>query len=152
MNHLIDLTVDECVELLSTGLVGRVAFQSPSGIQLIPVNYAMDGDAIVWRTSPYSQLGTHAPGHEVAFEVDDLDFEEKRAWSVVARGVAQIVDDPDEVAEIRRVEDPLPWAAGQRHLYIRLQWNTIDGRRIGEAPTDSKLSPSEQPLGPSSYR
>ncbi|MGH3363728.1 MAG: pyridoxamine 5'-phosphate oxidase family protein, partial [Nocardioidaceae bacterium] len=57
MGSLRELSVDECVELLSANVVGRAAICTPSGPHVVPVNYAVDGDSIVFRTTPYSVLG-----------------------------------------------------------------------------------------------
>lgn len=127
-----ELTVDECLELLGARGVGRVGLATSTGQHIVPVNYAMYGDdTIVFRTTPYSDLGSHGSHAEVAFEVDDIDFEEQEGWSVVANGRLEIVEDPDEVADIRRSADPGPWAIGQRNLMFKLTWLNMTGRRIG---------------------
>jgi nitroimidazol reductase NimA-like FMN-containing flavoprotein (pyridoxamine 5'-phosphate oxidase superfamily) len=97
------------------------------------VNYAVDGDALVFRTAPYSELGTYGLNADIAFEVDQLDYEEHQGWSVVAVGRATPVDDPADVAEIRSSWDPNPWVGGRRNLYLRLVWRDLTGRRIVHA-------------------
>src|SRR4051812_20203936 len=59
MAEPVELTVDECVDLLNGGVFGRVALSTPVGPRIVPVNYAMYGDDIVFRTTPYSELGTY---------------------------------------------------------------------------------------------
>ena len=95
MNAPLELTIDECLELLNSGLVGRVALSTPVGPRIVPVNYAMYGDAIVFRTAPYSELGTYGWNADVAFEIDNIDYEKHQGWSVVAIGRAELVEDPD---------------------------------------------------------
>jgi nitroimidazol reductase NimA-like FMN-containing flavoprotein (pyridoxamine 5'-phosphate oxidase superfamily) len=133
MNRPIELTQDECRELLGAGQVGRVAVATPNGPRIVPVNYAVDGDALVFRTAPYSELGTYGLNADIAFEVDQLDYEEHQGWSVVAVGRATPVDDPADVAEIRSSWDPNPWVGGRRNLYLRLVWRDLTGRRIVHA-------------------
>ena len=140
MASLIELTTDQCFELLNTGLIGRVVFRAPMGLRVVPVNYAMYGASIVWRTAPYSELGSYGDGREAVFEVDHIDYEQHRAWSVLATGKMQLVDDPDDVTDIRLIEDPVPWADGSRHLYMRLDWYELSGRRIGENRRDPRLT------------
>lgn len=137
----IELTVEECLELLNTNIVGRVALSTPGGPRIVPVNYAMHGDAIVFRTAPYSELGTYGWNTELAFEIDHLDYERHQGWSVVAYGRGALVEDPDEVADIRRTWDPRPWAEGQRHLYMRLDWRNLTGRRLGDDWVSGHMSP-----------
>ena len=131
MNEPFDLSTEECRELLGAGLVGRVAVCTPVGPHIVPVNYAVVDDAVVIRTSPYSVLGGHARGATLAVEVDDLDYERQRGWSVVARGRAEAVTGSTELQRIREVWDPHAWAAGQRNLYLRLRWSELTGRRLG---------------------
>ena len=85
---------------------------TPVGPRIVPVNYSLHGDAIVFRTAPYSELSTYGWDTDLAFEVDHLDYEAHQGWSVVAIGRAHVVDDPDEVQRIRREWEPRPWAAG----------------------------------------
>ncbi len=127
----VELTVDECLELLSGGVIGRVALATPVGPRIVPVNYALYDDAIVFRTAPYSELGTYGWNNELAFEVDYIDYEKHQGWSVVALGRAQLVDDADELRAIRESWDPRPWASGQRNLYMKLVWRDLTGRRLG---------------------
>lgn len=127
-----EIPLDECRELLSAGLVGRVALCTPVGPHIVPVNYAVVDDSIVIRTSPYSILGTHARGSILAVEVDRFDYERQRGWSVVARGRATAVTAADEVERIRRVWASGIWASGQRNLHLRVRWSELTGRRLGQ--------------------
>lgn len=131
MNEPFELSTDECRELLSAGLVGRVAVCTPVGPHVVPVNYAVVDDDVVIRTSPYSVLGSHARGSILALEVDHFDYERQRGWSVVARGRAEAVTGAEELNHIRRVWDPNAWASGQRNLYLRIRWSELTGRRLG---------------------
>jgi nitroimidazol reductase NimA-like FMN-containing flavoprotein (pyridoxamine 5'-phosphate oxidase superfamily) len=133
MPESIDLSHDECVRLLSGGVGGRMAFSSPNGPHIVPVNYAVLDDAIVIRTSPYSLLGTYGRDTMLAFEVDWFDHERQRGWSVVARGRGEVVIDPLEIEHIHHIREPRPWAGGGRNLYLRLRWTELTGRRLGEA-------------------
>src|SRR5680860_81866 len=131
MNESVELTVHECLELLNGGVFGRVAMSTPMGPRIVPLNYAMHDETIVFRTTPYSELGTYGWNIDLAFEIDHLDYESHQGWSVVATGRAERIEDPDELREIRAGWDPSPWAAGRRHLYLRMRWRDITGRRLG---------------------
>ncbi len=130
MGKLHELTVDECVELMSAHTVGRAAICTPTGPHVVPVNYAVDGDSVVFRTAPYSVLGTYGWSGEIAFEVDQIDLEHHEGWSVVAVGRGALVEDVEEIEEIRWAHDPTPWADGARPMYVRLDWREVTGRRI----------------------
>jgi nitroimidazol reductase NimA-like FMN-containing flavoprotein (pyridoxamine 5'-phosphate oxidase superfamily) len=141
MSDLHELPVEKCRELLEANILGRVAVCTPSGPQIRPVNYAVVDDAVVFRTSPLTELAVSGWATEMAFEIDHVDYEGHRGWSVVATGRAEIVDDPDEVARIRSGWQPRPWASGSRTLYVRLPWRQLTGRRIGGGWTPENETP-----------
>ena len=127
-----ELSAAECRELLSAGLVGRVAICTPIGPHIVPVNFAVVDQSAVLRTTPYSVLGSHARGTMLALEVDQFDYERQRGWSVVARGRAEPVTDAGELQHIRRIWEPNAWASGARNLFLRLPWSELSGRRLGD--------------------
>ena len=86
MAESLELSSQECEDLLRAGVAGRIAVSTPGGPHIIPVNYSVVDGAIVVRTSPYSLLGTHGRNTVLAFEVDHFDHEQQHGWSVVARG------------------------------------------------------------------
>jgi uncharacterized protein len=131
VEQAIDLTHDQCERLLRAGVTGRVALSTPDGPHIIPVNYSVVGEAIVLRTSPYSLLGSYGRGALLAFEVDGVDHDRWRGWSVVARGRAEAVSDPVELERIRATWEPRPWASGNRVLLLRIPWSELTGRQIG---------------------
>lgn len=126
----VELTEQECRDLLSRHVVGRVALSTPGGPRIVPVNYALHDDSIVFRTAPYSELGTYGWDAELAFEIDHIDEEKHSGWSVVALGRGSLIEDSDELGKIRGRMDPHPWAGGSRQLYMRLTLRTLTGRRI----------------------
>lgn len=121
----------DCVRLLEAGTVGRVAMTTPTGPNIVPVNYATDGESVLVRTTPYSLLGTYGRNALVCFEVDQFDYEAKHGWSVAVRGRAEFVDDLSELAQIARHPLPRPWAEGQRNLVVRIPWTEVTGRQLG---------------------
>lgn len=131
MAESFELGRDECDELLRCGVTGRIALAAPTGPHIVPVNYSVVDDAIVVRTSPYSVLGTHGRDTTLAFEIDQMDYERQRGWSVVARGRGEVVTDAEELEEIGQAWLPRPWASGNRMLVLRLRWTELSGRRIG---------------------
>lgn len=124
------LPSDECLQLLASQPVGRVAFIDAGEPVVLPVNHRVDGWAIVFRTDLGGKLRTALLQRPVAFEVDAYDTEARTGWSVLVRGVADIVDDHDTV---RRLDELglSPWATGHdRPYWIRIRPEEISGRRI----------------------
>jgi nitroimidazol reductase NimA-like FMN-containing flavoprotein (pyridoxamine 5'-phosphate oxidase superfamily) len=144
MNTSVALSPSECRDLLEGGVVGRLAMATPVGPRIVPVNYAVHGESIVFRTAPYSELSTYGWNTDLAFEVDHLDYETHQGWSVVAVGRAHVVDDPDEVQRIRAQWDPRPWAPGSRNLYVKLTWRELSGVRLGEDWTRASMLPQRR--------
>jgi nitroimidazol reductase NimA-like FMN-containing flavoprotein (pyridoxamine 5'-phosphate oxidase superfamily) len=142
VNELLELPRDKCEELLRASVIGRVGFTTPEGPQIVPVNFTTVGDAVLFRTTPYSQLGAHADGSPLAFEVDHIDYEDRRGWSVVAHGVGERVKDTTDLEDATPFWNPKPWAAGARVLYIRLPWKSLTGRRIGTGWTHENELPA----------
>ncbi len=133
MAEVHELSIDECDRLLRSGVVGRIAINTPTGPHVVPVNYSVVGDSVVFRTTPYSVLGTYGPDAPMAFQTDHFDYEYWTGWSVLARGRGEAIADADEVQRINRSWAPHPWANGQRNLYFALRWTELSGRRLGPA-------------------
>jgi nitroimidazol reductase NimA-like FMN-containing flavoprotein (pyridoxamine 5'-phosphate oxidase superfamily) len=87
-----EIPVDECYRLLRTQQVGRLAVNAEHHPLVFPVNYGMDGDTIVLRTAPGTELSAAAHAN-VTFEVDSIDQVARRGWSVLVRALAEEVTD-----------------------------------------------------------
>ncbi|MEU2542398.1 helix-turn-helix domain-containing protein [Streptomyces iakyrus] len=124
-----ELTEAECRSLLSTHGVGRLAVPADGGPVVIPVNYSVVEGGIVFRTAP-GTAPAQADGHQVAFEADRIDEAFSAGWSVLVRGPATTVTDPDEVALLEEQAYSTPWAGGRRDLWLRIEPVFVTGRRI----------------------
>jgi nitroimidazol reductase NimA-like FMN-containing flavoprotein (pyridoxamine 5'-phosphate oxidase superfamily) len=129
-----ELDTEECLRLISPGGVGRVGFTTSTGPTVLPVNYTMDGRAVLFRTAfggPMDEdLSTRIKGVElkVAFEVDQLDTANREGWSVLIQGAAHRVSEEELAGMSSAVAEP--WAGGERRLYIRIDPVQLTGRRI----------------------
>jgi nitroimidazol reductase NimA-like FMN-containing flavoprotein (pyridoxamine 5'-phosphate oxidase superfamily) len=97
---------------------------------ILPVNYRLVHDRVVFRTSPGTKLALAAAGAVVAFEVDDVDPMSHAGWSVLAVGRATVVTSPEEVAQLATVGIPR-WADGSEERYIAIATTELTGREIG---------------------
>lgn len=124
---------DECVVLLREQQVGRLAVVSHGRPLIFPVNYAMDGDAVVFRTAPGSKFDGAVRETAVSFEIDELDVARREGWSVVVSGRAEEVVSESHKARLRHL--PLrPWAAGDKDHWLTITPTSITGRRVTPAP------------------
>ncbi len=123
------LSPDECFELLETGGVGRVGFMAADGVMILPVNFAVAGKTIVFRTAPDTLLAVYANA-PVSFEADWVDEARQEGWSVLVQGHAHKVTDEREIRQLEARAGVVPWAAGARDVYIRIAPARISGRRV----------------------
>ncbi|MDA0567916.1 pyridoxamine 5'-phosphate oxidase family protein [Streptomonospora sp. S1-112] len=128
------LDEEECRRLIAPGGVGRVAFTAEPGAAptVLPVNYAFWRDAVVFRTEEGGVIARHAPG-PMSFEVDRLEATAAaEGWSVLVSGRGHPVTDERELADLRADTDVRPWAGGRREAWIRVEAESITGRRVGD--------------------
>ncbi|MEI2732032.1 MAG: pyridoxamine 5'-phosphate oxidase family protein [Dermatophilaceae bacterium] len=83
------LNAEQCWSLLKRQEVGRLAYHEGTRVQIVPINYAVDGQRVVFRTTKGSKLTNLLVNPDVALEVDEV--EGSTASSVVVRGKAREV-------------------------------------------------------------
>jgi nitroimidazol reductase NimA-like FMN-containing flavoprotein (pyridoxamine 5'-phosphate oxidase superfamily) len=123
------LSAAECFGLLELGGIGRVGFAAADGIMMLPVNFAVTGKTIIFRTAPDTLLAVYADG-QVSFEVDHLDEALRAGWSVLVHGRAHKVTDERGVKRLEDRTHLQPWAGGARDVYVRIAPTRISGRCI----------------------
>ncbi len=124
------ITPARCQELLQSQSVGRIAWQAADGPQILPVTYAWHEGTIIFRTSPYGVLSELVRPTDVALEIDELDQDSRRGWSVVVQGRAQGVAEPDQLVRMWTVGGVVPWAAGVRNVFIQVTPRRVTGRVV----------------------
>ena len=127
MEHL---TPHACWELLSGEVVGRVGVLADSAPEIYPVNYAVDGETIVFRTDPGTKLRAVDRTPSVCFEVDRVDPEARTGWSVLVKGRAVELTSAADL--VTASEIPLHfWISGDKSHWVRIVPAEVTGRRIG---------------------
>src|ERR1700719_2373113 len=100
--RLEDLSEAECRALLSEHHLARLAVVVDGQPIILPVNYVFDGNRLAIRSDPGSKLTASDLGR-VALEIDGIDEEARRGWSVLVQGRGHdITDALDEVSEAMR--------------------------------------------------
>ncbi|WP_129305291.1 pyridoxamine 5'-phosphate oxidase family protein [Streptomyces sp. L2] len=127
--RLTELGVEECRTLLGSHGVGRLAVSTATGPVIVPVNYSFVDGAVVFRTAA-GTVPAEADGLRVAFEVDRVDDAFSRGWSVLVRGPAHRVSDPQDQRRYTERAHTGPWAGGRRELWVRIDPDSVTGRRI----------------------
>jgi hypothetical protein len=129
MPLLRELDTSQCERLLRRGSFGRVVLVTPDGPEVVPVNYAVRDDIVVVRTAPRGLVARYAHGQRIAFQVDLVDEAYWQGWSVMARGVGEVVH---AVSDVPGRASARPWAEGDRSSELRLAWTEITGRCVGD--------------------
>jgi len=127
----VELAAEERWARLATHGVGRLAVNTAEGPVVVPVNYSVVDGVIAFRTAPGTAL-SRGVGNPVALEVDRIDDAFARGWSVLVRGRARAVTDPNAVRRLTDRAYSTPWAGGRRDLWVCVDAGHVTGRAITE--------------------
>lgn len=119
----------KCRRLLAATEVGRVSVLVDSAPEIYPVNYALDGSGIVFKTARGSKLRAALRSPAVCFEIDGFDPEGRTGWSVMVKGMASEIVTPAELTAVDELRLDV-WTVGHKDRWIRIQPDSITGRRI----------------------
>ena len=108
----------ECLQLLAAKSVGRITYCIEGGARILPVNYILANDSIIFRTVPDGEIYCQALSSTCAFEIDETDDFLEWGWSVVVVGRLQLATEND-FAQMHYSKLADPWAAGncQHHQF-----------------------------------
>lgn len=121
----------ECLRLLANDVVGRLAIVEGGAPLIFPINYVLDGEAVVFRSAGGTKVNA-ARRASAAFEIDGLDRDRRCGWSVVASGPLEEVTKFDAGTLERLRQLPVdPWADGAKDHWMRLRLDRVSGRRVG---------------------
>lgn len=125
------LPLAECVRLLATaakkGSTGRLGISTAQAPIIQPVNFTYHDGRIVIRLGS-GHLVDIISGALVAFEVDDVDRDAHKAWSVLVRGLATPLEEPERQALAEFAPKPLVPVPGDMVFVVRL--DVVTGRRF----------------------
>lgn len=132
---LVRLDEQQCWEFVARHSLGRVGLVHLSNPLIFPVNYALDGGTVVFRTAPGTKLATAGLGRPAVFEVDEASPLFETGTSVMVHGTLHRVTEHAERERLAHL--PLrPWAPGTRDQLVRLEPGWVTGRRIPVHPLD----------------
>jgi uncharacterized protein len=123
------LPFDSCLSLLGAVSIGRVGFVAGGEVVVLPVNFVVDGQDVVFRTASGSKLASAEDGNVVAFEADNYDDITQSGWSVMVSGRAEVVEDDAEIGRLSQL-GLYSWASSlDRPFWIRIRPTSVTGRR-----------------------
>jgi uncharacterized protein len=133
---LLALSRAECFERLADNHLGRVAITVDDIPRVFPVNYAIHGDSIIFRSDAGTKFDAACRGARVSFEIDDANPTYHTGWSVVATGRLELVTDETELHVLQHAA-VRPWTHLGRY-FLRIRVIEVTGRRIAIQPGDRK--------------
>lgn len=124
------LNLPQCLALLRSRPVGRIAYIEDGQPVILPVNHLVDGASVVIHSLSGGKLDAALLGNPVAFQLDDYDPARATGWSVLVRGRATMVEEVDAIERFDRELDSWALNATNAGGWIRIVADDISGRRV----------------------
>lgn len=125
----------ECLRLLASVPIGRIAFTVDAMPAVQPVAFVLHDGQVVIRTRQGSKLVAGTRDSIVAFEADSYEPASHTGWSVTVVGPATTASNPQLVERLATL--PLrPWAPQGQENFVLISIMVVHGRRLtapGEA-------------------
>jgi nitroimidazol reductase NimA-like FMN-containing flavoprotein (pyridoxamine 5'-phosphate oxidase superfamily) len=109
--------------------LGRIGVSSGALPCVLPVNFRLVDDQVVFRTGIGTKLDAATQHAVVAFEVDQMDPISHEGWSVMVTGVAREVTGADELERLESHRIPR-WAPTGDGRVVAVSTDLVTGRRI----------------------
>jgi nitroimidazol reductase NimA-like FMN-containing flavoprotein (pyridoxamine 5'-phosphate oxidase superfamily) len=129
---MLELDRSECLHLLATSSLGRLAVNLGDGPPVIrPVNFVFDAQSqsVVVRTGLGSKFHALANSANAAFEVDGTDATGRIGWSVIILGATEEITNQRELDRLAGLGLD-PGVPGLRTHWFAIRARTVSGRRI----------------------
>lgn len=127
------LPLNQCLMLLRSRPLGRIAYLDAGQPTIVPVNHLVDGSTVVLRSVAGGKLDAAIVGNPIAFQLDDHDAVRGTGWSVLVRGRGELIEDRDRIVQYASQLDS--WAIDDpaKATWIRIVGDEISGRRLVRA-------------------
>ncbi|MDO4918306.1 pyridoxamine 5'-phosphate oxidase family protein [Kocuria sp.] len=125
-----ELSEEQSWELLKQARFARLATRDGDEIDITPLNIVADGERIYFRSAKGTKVLHLQLNPHVAVEIDRTSGAE--AHSVVVRGTAAMVTDPDLIAHVEEL-GLRPWLDTEKIEVVEITPTRITGRafRLG---------------------
>ena len=130
---LVELSAEECWELLARTKFGRVAMAVAGEIDIFPIDFGIDGFDVLFRTTEGTKLVEVVLSETITLECDERDLEQGVAWSVVVKGTPELLDNYDAIDHAEQLGIH-PWTGTPKDRFVRITRTRVTGRRA-YAPT-----------------
>jgi nitroimidazol reductase NimA-like FMN-containing flavoprotein (pyridoxamine 5'-phosphate oxidase superfamily) len=120
----------ECLALLHTAVIGRVAFTEGALPAIQPVSFRLQDGHVLIPTRPGSKVAAASRGAVLAFAVDDVRVADRTGWDVTVVGPARVISEPRDVAALDHA-DGHGWPDAGARCYVAISVQLVHGRRVG---------------------
>ena len=125
------MSENEAWAFLAEHTYGRLALSIVGQPEIFPVNYAVSGTHVLFRTAEGTKLLGVLMDSKVAFETDEVGAD--GASSVVVKGVARRIETQAEL-EALDVRDLHSWLPTLKYNLVAIDVAEISGRRFRFGP------------------
>ncbi|HYN30805.1 MAG TPA: pyridoxamine 5'-phosphate oxidase family protein [Dermatophilaceae bacterium] len=115
---------EACWDMLRAHSFARIGYVLRGEVRIVPINYAVSGDRLVFRTADDSKFYALSANEHVGFELDEVGQDTAR--SVIARGRAHLLEDESEVAEATATLHP--WVPTEKRRVVAIEMTHLSGR------------------------
>jgi len=122
------LSRQQCLARLSSRGVGRVGVSMDALPVILPVQFRVVDDSILFATTRNTRLDTATTGAVIAFQADAYDATDDVWWSVLLQGKATSVGEPEDEAGIGPPTSGLWSSSGAESRFLRLGTDNMRGR------------------------
>lgn len=129
------LTEDQAYEKLQDNDYGRIGVRHDDDVEILPLNYVIEGKKIYFRTAEGTKLSLIAVNPKVALQADSVGVD--KAWSVLVKGSATRITSTEEEnhAESLGLE---PWVPTLKYNWVRIDIESIEGRAFNLGPEPAR--------------
>ena len=125
------LTETESWNLLRANAFARLALSVGDRPEIFPINYAVQDDSLLFRTSQGTKLAALTINQHVALEIDGYD--DNGGWSVVVKGAARAAEWGEDF-NVAATAGLRPWVATVKQVFVRVTPSEISGRSFVFGP------------------
>lgn len=121
------LSAATCRRLLAEVAVGWIAHATEQGTHMVPVNFAIHAEELVFHTGYGQTLDATIRGRSMTFGAAVFDADTRSGWSVTVKGVPRLLGDAVVNPGLPGIE---VWAELPRTVAIALPLDLMTGRQV----------------------
>jgi len=117
----------QCLDYLSAGGLGRVAVNVGALPAILPVQFALDDEQVVFSVGVGTVLDRATRDAVVAFESDGVELDGRCQWSVAVTGIARHRAEDEQLGRSPVVTPG--WAHLEAPAIVAISMEYVSGRR-----------------------